>query len=212
MRGATFQISAAKFDQCPEDSGKEIAFAGRSNAGKSSALNALCHQKQLARSSKTPGRTQLINFFHLPSAPEGTHLKLIDLPGYGYAKVPEAVKKKWQKELNLYLEKRKSLVGIILMMDIRHPFSEFDHLLLNWATHYNMPIHVLLTKCDKLKRGAAKNTLMKVAQQLTALEGPFSVQLFSSTKAQGLEDAYQMVGEFFQLLPEEGEGEEEEAP
>lgn len=199
MKSAAFEISAAKFDQCPPEQGAEIAFAGRSNAGKSSAMNTLCHQKQLARCSKTPGRTQLINFFRLSEA-SSQPLKLVDLPGYGYAKVPDGVKKKWQKELNLYLEQRKSLVGIMLLMDIRHPFSEFDNLLLNWAVHHNMPVHVLLTKCDKLKRGAAKAALMKVAGQLTALEGPFSVQLFSSTKKEGIEDAYQMVGEFFQLI------------
>ena len=200
MHSASFSISAAQFKQCPSDDGKEIAFAGRSNAGKSSAINTLCKQKQLAKASKTPGRTQLINFFELPLANHNTGFRLVDLPGYGYAKVPQEVKKKWQKELNLYLANRNSLTAVILMMDIRHPMTEFDTLLLNWAKEFEMPVHILLTKADKLKSGAANTALMKVANELIKMEGEFSIQLFSSTKRQGLEDAYQMIGEFFELV------------
>lgn len=206
LKSAIFLISAAKFAQCPTDHGHEIAFAGRSNAGKSSAINTLCQQKQLAKSSKTPGRTQLINFFTMtPPAgldAEFNDIKLVDLPGYGYAKVARHLKESWQQELGIYIEERKNLKGIILLMDIRHPFSEFDSLLLEWALSRQMPIHVLLTKSDKLKRGAANASLYKVADQLTAMGGQFSVQLFSALKKEGVEDAYQIIGELFGLLEE----------
>src|SRR5574344_3133786 len=152
---ARFLISAAKVDQCPEDSGLEIAFAGRSNAGKSSALNTLTHAN-LARTSKTPGRTQLLNFFSLDE-----QRRLVDLPGYGYAKVPIPLKQHWQKHLEAYLTQRDSLTGIVLMMDIRHPFSPFDRMMLDWAKSSGMPVHVLLTKADKLASGAMRNTLQK---------------------------------------------------
>ena len=137
--------------QCPNDDGCEIAFAGRSNAGKSSAINTLTRNKGLARTSKTPGRTQLINFFQLD---EGK--RLVDLPGYGYAKVPIAMKRKWDKHLAEYLQLRQSLAGLILLMDIRHPLQEFDLQMLNWAAQAGLPVHILLTKSDKLKRGPAR--------------------------------------------------------
>jgi GTP-binding protein len=155
-----FEKSAAKLSQCPTDIIREVAFAGRSNAGKSSALNRLTGQKKLARTSKTPGRTQLINFFRLGES----KLALVDLPGYGFAKVPLATKNDWQRELETYLNRRQALCGLVLMMDIRHPLKEFDNAMLDWARDAKMPIHILLTKSDKLKRGPAlkKNWLSLV--------------------------------------------------
>lgn len=182
---ATFLISAAKVDQCPEDTGYEVAFAGRSNAGKSSAINLLT-RANLARTSKTPGRTQLINFFSIDN-----ERRFVDLPGYGYAKVPLPLKEHWQKHLNAYLSTRQSLVGVFIMMDIRHPLTEFDKMLLEWADSTKMPVHILLTKADKLTFGAAKATMLKVQDQLKYYKNTnISVQLFSATKRQGQSEAY----------------------
>ncbi|WP_263081386.1 ribosome biogenesis GTP-binding protein YihA/YsxC [Endozoicomonas sp. Mp262] len=176
-----FLKSAAKLNQCPPDTGREVAFAGRSNAGKSSALNALTGSSKLARTSKTPGRTQLINFF---TVEEG--LYLVDLPGYGYAKVPEAMKKEWQYHLNDYLSRRESLCGLVLLVDIRHPMKEFDQMMLQWSIESQLPLHILLTKADKLKQGAAKQVLNKLKNQLR--DYPLvSIQLFSSLKKAGVE-------------------------
>ena len=146
-RAAEFLTSASRLSQCPPDTGREVAFAGRSNAGKSSAINRLTGNKKLARTSKTPGRTQLINFFTLAE-----ECYLVDLPGYGYAKVPPEVKLKWQRELERYLQDRQSLRGLVLLMDVRHPLQEFDRLMLNWAHASHMPVHLLLTKADKIGR------------------------------------------------------------
>lgn len=186
-RNASFVISAAKLSQLLPDEGWEVAFAGRSNAGKSSAINRLCDQKSLARTSKTPGRTQLINFFGLDE-----QRRLVDLPGYGYAKVAEDVKRRWQQTMEQYLSTRQSLQGLILLMDVRHPLKDVDQQLLSWCWHVGMPVHVLLTKADKLKRGAAQNTLLRVRQELAAHspEDLTSVQLFSSSKGTGLDEAY----------------------
>ena len=150
---ARYSTSANKLDQCPPDEGAEVAFAGRSNAGKSSAINALTQQNQLARVSKTPGRTQLINFFDLNL--EG--MRLVDLPGYGYAKVPLALKQHWQKHLDAYLQHRECLRGVVLVMDIRHPMKEFDQMMVDWCAATGVPLHVLLTKSDKLKKGPAQS-------------------------------------------------------
>ena len=186
-RAASFAISAAKLAQLPTDSGPEVAFAGRSNAGKSSAINRLCGQKSLARTSKTPGRTQLINLFQLD---EQRHL--VDLPGYGYAKVAEDIKLRWQQTMEAYLSEREQLRGLILLMDVRHPLKDVDQQLLEWCWQVGMPVHVLLTKADKLKRGAAQNTLLQVQRELNARapDGLCSVQLFSSLKGTGLPEAY----------------------
>lgn len=184
---AKFLISAPTLAQCPRDTGVEIAFAGRSNAGKSSAINALTRQKALARTSKTPGRTQLINAFTLEN---DESRRLVDLPGYGYAKVPEAMKKEWQSHLADYLRRRRSLAGLILLMDVRHPLSDFDVQLLEMADARELPVHVLLTKADKLKRGPAAASLASVKRQLAEWEDLVSVQLFSSLKGQGLDEAY----------------------
>ncbi|MBU1331922.1 MAG: ribosome biogenesis GTP-binding protein YihA/YsxC [Gammaproteobacteria bacterium] len=194
---ATFQISAAKVDQCPDDIGHEVAFAGRSNAGKSSALNTLTHAS-LARTSKTPGRTQLLNFFRLDD-----ERRLVDLPGYGYAKVPIPLKLHWQKHLEAYLGSRESLRGLILMMDIRHPLTEFDQMMLDWSAASEMPMHILLTKADKLAFGAAKNALLKVQQEIHKGWGDrVSIQLFSAPKRMGIEEAQMVLAEWLHLLPE----------
>jgi GTP-binding protein len=179
-RAAQFLTSAAKVAQCPPDSGWEVAFAGRSNAGKSSAINSLTGNKKLAKTSKTPGRTQLLNFFELSETQ-----RLVDLPGYGFAKVPLAVKREWTKTLENYLQKRESLRGLILMMDVRRPLQPFDQQMLSWAIEASMPVHVLLTKSDKLKRGAASTALLKVRAELKPYEGLASVQLFSAMKHEG---------------------------
>ncbi|MCI1007821.1 MULTISPECIES: ribosome biogenesis GTP-binding protein YihA/YsxC [Pseudomonas] len=191
---ASFLISAAKVDQCPLDSGLEVAFAGRSNAGKSSALNTLTHAN-LARTSKTPGRTQLLNFFSLDD-----ERRLVDLPGYGYAKVPIPLKQHWQEHLEAYLSSRNSLSGVVLMMDIRHPLTEFDRLMLDWAQASSMPLHILLTKADKLAFGAQKNALLKVQRDIRQGWGDTaSIQLFSAPKRQGVEDAQRVLARWLGL-------------
>ena len=184
LRKAEFLMSAPKLNLCVEDTGYEIAFAGRSNAGKSSAINALTNQKQLARASKRPGRTQMINFFSLGNPDQ----RLVDLPGYGYAAVPEAMKIVWQKELENYLIHRESLQGLVLLMDIRHPLQHFDVMMLEWAYSRQLFVHVLLTKSDKLNRGPASQVLIDVQQQLRKMKLNFSIQLFSSVNKQGLEE------------------------
>lgn len=179
-RRATFLISAAKFSQCPPDVGWEVAFAGRSNAGKSSAINSLTNNKKLAKTSKTPGRTQLLNFFSLSDSQ-----RLVDLPGYGFAKVPQAVKREWTAQLESYLQQRQSLRGMILLMDVRHPLQTFDQQMMNWAIEADMPVHILLTKADKLKRGPAQSTLLQVRKSLEAHADLVTVQLFSALKHTG---------------------------
>lgn len=200
---AKFQISAAKLSQCPEDIGAEVAFAGRSNAGKSSAINALTQQTRLARTSKTPGRTQLINFFSLNI--DG--LRIVDLPGYGYAKVPIAMKEHWQQHLDEYLQKRECLQGVVLVMDIRHPMKEFDEMMVEWCEATGVPLHVLLTKADKLKRGPAQATLLKLKKQLRERLGhKVSLQVFSALKNQGVDTLQNRITTW--MLPSEDEIEE----
>lgn len=193
-------------NQCPEDSGLEVAFAGRSNAGKSSALNALTHAS-LARTSKTPGRTQLLNFFRLDD-----ERRLVDLPGYGYAKVPIPLKLHWQQHLEAYLSSRNSLVGVVLLMDIRHPLTDFDRLMLDWAQASRLPIHVLLTKADKLAFGASKNALLKVRKEIQQGWGDVAtLQLFSAPKRQGVEEAQEVLAGWLGLLDDEDEDADEGA-
>ncbi len=179
-RSAQFLTSAAKVSQCPPDEGWEVAFAGRSNAGKSSAINSLTDNKKLARTSRTPGRTQLINFFQLSD-----NQRLVDLPGYGYAKVPMAIKREWNKQLENYLRQRESLRGLVLLMDSRRPMQPFDEQMLQWALTANMPVHILLTKSDKLKKGPAKSALLKLRSQLAQHRDCISIQLFSALKHTG---------------------------
>ncbi len=188
---ATFLLSAPTLVELPADEGIEVAFIGRSNAGKSSALNAITGLKSLARTSKTPGRTQMINFFKLDDT-----RRLVDLPGYGYAKVPLAIKHRWQKNINAYLQTRLCLKGLILIMDIRHPLKEYDQQFIEWAVHCDIPIHILLTKADKLTRGAAINTLFDVRKVLENTPN-ISVQIFSSLNKNGLEEALLVLDSWF---------------
>ena len=193
-RRASFLISASQEKQFPEFEGMEVAFAGRSNAGKSSALNTLCDQKSLARISKTPGRTQLINFFGLDEA-----RSLFDLPGYGYAKVPEKVRREWQKLMESYLGKRQQLRGLVVIMDIRHPLKEYDVKMLEWCEYMQTPVHVLLTKADKVKRGVASNQVLKVKKELKQAGFDVSVQMFSALKKTGLEELQSVLNDWFEL-------------
>ncbi len=193
---ATFLISAGKPSQLPEDYGYEVAFAGRSNAGKSSALNALTGQRNLARTSKTPGRTQLINLFSLDE-----QRRLVDLPGYGFAKVPPAVKEQWVRSMEGYLRQRESLVGLILLMDVRHPLKDYDQQMIEWCQQAQMPVHVLLTKADKLKFGPASATLQKVRATLKKQYPEVTVQLFSATARTGLEEAWTQLDAWLQVAP-----------
>ncbi|WP_444891679.1 ribosome biogenesis GTP-binding protein YihA/YsxC [Microbulbifer sp. DLAB2-AA] len=183
-RSIRFLTSAPTLAQCPEDIGAEVAFAGRSNAGKSSAINALTSNNKLARTSKTPGRTQLINFFSLSE-----DQRLVDLPGYGYAKVARAMKDEWQRHLAEYLEQRTCLRGLVLLMDIRQPLKEFDLHMLTWAVEAGLPVHILLTKADKMKNGPANNVLFAVEKSLKeqGLSRGVTLQTFSSLKKTGLD-------------------------
>ena len=191
-RQAQYTISATQLSELPVDEGIEVAFAGRSNAGKSSAINTITDQKSLARISKTPGRTQMINFFTVDE-----NRSLVDLPGYGYAKVPEKIKIRWQQTLGKYLETRQALRGLVLMMDIRHPLKEFDLQMIKWANNAKLSVHILLTKSDKLKRGAANSSLLLVNNELRKKELLASVQLFSSLNHEGKEEAIEQLNQWF---------------
>jgi GTP-binding protein len=182
-QNAHFLLSVANLKQLPPDKGSEIAIVGRSNAGKSSVLNCLTRQKALARVSNTPGRTQLINFFEI----DAIH-RLVDLPGYGFAKVPQSVKQQWAALLDSYLRTRKSLKGLILVMDIRHPLSDIDQKMIQWCKECNLSVHILLNKSDKLTQGKAKQTLAQVKQLIQRYQSPISVQIFSALKKIGLDD------------------------
>ncbi|SFU89776.1 ribosome biogenesis GTP-binding protein YihA/YsxC [Xenorhabdus koppenhoeferi] len=187
-----FVTSAPDIRHLPQATGIEVAFAGRSNAGKSSALNALTRQKSLARTSKTPGRTQLINLFEVE---EG--IRLVDLPGYGYAEVPEEMKRKWQKALGEYLQKRECLLGLVVLMDIRHPLKDLDMQMIEWAVVMQIPVMVLLTKADKLASGARKSQLAKVRQTLADLNGDVQIEYFSSLKKIGVDKLEQKLDIWF---------------
>ncbi|MFV0821709.1 ribosome biogenesis GTP-binding protein YihA/YsxC [Legionella micdadei] len=191
---AVFLKSAARVSQLPPDEGFEVAFAGRSNAGKSSALNCLTGIKQLARTSKTPGRTQLINLFGIDES-----RRLVDLPGYGYAKVAQHIKEDWQQNLAHYLEVRQCLRGLILLMDCRHPLKELDQMMVDWAIRRQLPVHILLTKSDKLSRGETKSTVLKVKQFYQSIGGLITVQSFSSLKKEGIDGLISKLNEWFAL-------------
>ncbi|MDO8331045.1 MAG: ribosome biogenesis GTP-binding protein YihA/YsxC [Fluviicoccus sp.] len=207
LQKAQFMTSAPRLSACPPGIGHEVAFVGRSNAGKSSAINALTRQRQLARASKTPGRTQLLNFFGLDE-----ERRLVDLPGYGYAAVPEAMKIAWQKELQNYLLKRDSLRGLMLLMDIRHPLLNYDVEMLKWAQAGNLPVHILLTKCDKLNRGPAMITVQNVAKQLKEKGLHATISLFSALRGIGMEDAADKLGEWLHYPPTEADAIPEATP
>lgn len=179
-----FLKSVAQLDQLPPDKGAEIAFIGRSNSGKSSAINAITGKKGLAKISKTPGRTQLLNFFQL-----NENLRLVDLPGYGFAKVSDNRKIDWEKTITHYLKMRKSLKGLIMTMDIRHPLNDRDEVLLAFVSHYHIPTYILLTKADKLTRAQAIHTLRSIRQQLTILNKTCELQIFSAIQSIGLGNA-----------------------
>ncbi len=178
----------------PPDTGLEVAFAGRSNAGKSSALNTITGQRALARISKAPGRTREINFFHVAD-----DRRLVDLPGYGYAKVSKSMKGGWQKNIDRYLENRKSLCGVILLMDVRHPLKEHDQQVLAWCAAAGLPTHVLLTKADKLKRGPASAALLKTKKLLAAIHPAASIQLFSSHTRLGVDSVHQVLDTWLEI-------------
>jgi GTP-binding protein len=186
---AQFLTSVPEARLAPADSGAEVAFAGRSNAGKSSALNSITAQRSLARTGKTPGRTQQINFFDL-----GDNRRLVDLPGYGYARVPQSMKERWQHNLAHYLRVRHSLRGLVLLMDCRHPLTEYDRNMLEWCAEVGLPVHVLLTKADKLKRGPASAALLAVRKELADWHVPASAQLFSALRHTGVDEAREIVG------------------
>jgi len=180
---AKFLQSASTIETLPPELGFEVAFAGRSNAGKSSTLNKLCQQKSLARTSKTPGRTQLINFFALP---DGRFL--VDLPGYGYAKVPDKVKKEWQQFIESYLTNRFPLCGLVIVMDIRRPMLDYDLNMLAWTNTRDLPVHVVLNKSDKLKHGQVKAMLLKTQKQLKEINQEYTIQIFSALKGIGVKE------------------------
>lgn len=188
---AAYRLAAHTPAQLPPDGGHEVAFAGRSNAGKSSALNALCHQNALARVSKTPGRTQQLVFFQVEPHPDRY---LVDLPGYGYAKVPKDLQAHWQAFIAGYFASRQALRGLVVVMDIRHPLRDYDRQMLGYAVERGLPAHALLTKADKLGRGAAGNALLAVRKELRASYGEaVSVQTFSALHKTGLDDARAVV-------------------
>lgn len=191
---AKFLMSAPDIGHLKQDGGIEVAFAGRSNAGKSSALNSLTRQKSLARTSKTPGRTQMINIFELDD-----HRRLVDLPGYGFAQVPLAMKKKWQKSLGEYLQKREQLRGLVVMMDIRHPFKDLDQELIHWAVSAELPVLALLTKSDKFKSGKRKAQLLMAREAAMAFCGDVTVHTFSSLSKQGLPELEQVLSTWLDL-------------
>lgn len=201
-----FVMSAPDIRHLPADTGIEVAFAGRSNAGKSSALNTLTNQKGLARTSKTPGRTQLINLFEVK---EGK--RLVDLPGYGYAEVPEEMKLKWQRALGEYLQKRQALKGLVVLMDIRHPLKDLDRQMIQWSVESGIPVLLLLTKADKLASGARKAQLNVVREAALAFAGDVQVELFSSLKKIGVDKVRQKLDSWFNTLEpavEDPDGEE----
>ncbi len=189
---AKFINSSPHLKDTPPDQGREVAFAGRSNAGKSSAINALTRQNALARISKTPGRTQMLNFFEI-----NDRQRFVDLPGYGYAKVPLVVKKKWHELMETYLTSRKSLCAIILVMDVRNPLTEFDWQMVEWCRHTGLALHILLTKADKLTYGASKNTLLQVQRELKDINFPLTIQLFSALKKTGIDEVHQALDLLF---------------
>lgn len=211
LQGAQFVLAAHRISQLPPDHGAEVAFAGRSNAGKSSALNALTGHKGLARTSKTPGRTQQMVAFELPGTAAGSApaLRLIDLPGYGYAKVPLEMREHWKLEIDAYLHHRRSLRGLVLIVDIRHPLKEFDRLMLEFCFATQLPCHLLLTKADKLSRGQSTQALAALRKQFAAQSLHATAQVFSSSAGTGVDEAREAVMTLLRQ-PREGAHQERE--
>ena len=196
LQNAVFLTTVAHLRDMPVDSVCEVAFAGRSNAGKSSAINTLANHVRLAYVSKTPGRTQHLNYFTLV---EGKYL--VDLPGYGYAKAPEAIRSQWEGLIGPYMQKRQQLAGLVLIMDARHPLTPLDYRLLDFFLPTGRPVHVLLSKADKLTRQAQAKTLVEVRKELAKLGPQLTVQLFSSLKKTGIEEAEDVLAAWFGLPP-----------
>lgn len=192
---ATFLLSAADVKQLPPDEGLEVAIVGRSNAGKSSVLNCITQNKKLARVSKTPGRTQQINIFVLD--PER---RLMDLPGYGFAKVPLREKRKWEVTINQYFDQRTCLKGLLLVMDIRHPFKENDMQMLDFCQHHAIPVHIILNKADKLSRGAAKSVLLDAEPLLVSYGDAVTMQTFSALKNSGVKELQTVLDKWYDYL------------
>ena len=192
-RKAKFLLSCPSLKGCPDDNGYEVIFAGRSNAGKSSAINTLTEQKKLAKVSRTPGRTQHLVFFELDE-----QRRLVDLPGYGYAKVPDAIKQKWNQNMSEYFDNRNCLKGAILVMDCRHPLKPFDEMMLQWCINNDVDTNILLTKSDKLKKGAASSTKLAVKNAVKDIPN-INVQLFSSLKKEGISELCKYLDKIFEL-------------
>jgi GTP-binding protein len=190
---ATFLLSAADVKQLPPDEGFEVAIVGRSNAGKSSVLNCITQNKKLARVSKTPGRTQQINIFTLDD-----DRRLMDLPGYGFANAPAKEQRKWEQTINDYFDDRKCLKGLILVMDIRHPFKESDVDMLDFCQHYELPVHILLNKADKLSKGAAKSVMLDTEPLISAYGDQVSVQVFSALKNIGTKELHSVLDKWYE--------------
>ena len=199
-RQASFTMGVARLAALPADVGVEVAFAGRSNSGKSSVINALTGRTALARISKTPGRTQQLNFFEL----DDEEHRLVDLPGYGYANVPIAVKRRWTALVEGYLVSRRSLRGVVILMDVRRPFTDADSQLLDWCTHAGLATHLLLNKCDKLSRGAGARVLADARKRLLPLGEESLVQLFSATRKTGIDELGARLDTWFGYPPAEG--------
>jgi len=193
LKNACFLLSAADVKQLPPDQGVEVAIVGRSNAGKSSVLNRITGSRNLARVSKTPGRTQLLNVFVL-----NEKSRLIDLPGYGFAKAAPTAKRIWQKAIDEYFNSRESLKGVLLIMDIRHPLKDSDMHMLDYCAERNLPVHILLNKSDKLSNGAAANTLREVKKELAAETTPVTVQCFSALKNTGVKELEAILHEWYE--------------
>lgn len=189
-----FLLSTLDFAKDIHDEGSEVAFVGRSNAGKSSALNTLTNQRTLARTSKTPGRTRQLVFFQVDA-----ERRLVDLPGYGYAKAPSQIQERWRRALEDYFKQRQCLKGVFLIMDIRHPLTEFDQRMIERCDYYQRPMHLLLTKADKLNYGSAKNTLLKVQKALAEYSQSLSCQLFSATKKIGIDQAHAVLDRWLEV-------------
>ncbi|QIW15357.1 YihA family ribosome biogenesis GTP-binding protein [Pasteurellaceae bacterium RH1A] len=197
-----FLTSAANIRQLPEPVGVEIAFAGRSNAGKSTALNALTNQKSLARTSKTPGRTQLINLFEVEP-----NCKLVDLPGYGYAAVPEQMKLQWQKSLAEYLQDRECLRGVVILMDIRHPLKDLDQQMIEWAVSSELPVMLLLTKADKLSQSERAKQVKMVREAILPFQGDIQVEAYSALNKIGIDKLAAKLDSWFAEVFDTQEGE-----
>ncbi|MCX7553006.1 ribosome biogenesis GTP-binding protein YihA/YsxC [Marinicella sp. S1101] len=187
-----YLTSAYKINQLPDDEGMEIAFAGRSNSGKSTTINALTNHRGLAKVSKTPGRTQLFNCFEFKP-----NMRLVDLPGYGYAKVPLKMRKHWDKEIENYLINRDCLIGVVIIMDIRHPMKEFDEQMISWAHNSGLHSHVLLNKADKLNNSEIKKTLMKVTREIARFSESTTCQVFSALRKTGRTELSQILTPWF---------------